>query len=85
MDTKSSVNRLLMVQKMVVFSSISVFSIMNVKLVGGWMGGSRCRMSIIRSGNVALSNLRNGCVALSILRNGRVTLSNLRNGRVACR
>ena len=31
------------------------------------MGGSPCRMSIIRNGNVALSNLRKPCVALSIL------------------
>ena len=35
---------------------------------GGWMGGSPCRMSIIRNGNVALSILRKGRVALSILR-----------------
>ena len=38
----------------------------------GALGGSQCRMSIIRYGNVALSNLRKGCVALLILRKGRV-------------
>ena len=42
---------------------------------GPWMGGSPCRMSIIRDGNVVLS----------ILRKGRVTLSNLRKGCGACR
>ena len=40
---------------------------------GGWMGGSRCCMSIIRNGNVALSNLRNTPVAMSNLRNTPVT------------
>ena len=50
----------------------------------GWMGGgSRCRMSIIRNGNVALSNLRNIPVALSNLRNSPVALSNLRNSPAA--
>ena len=34
-------------------------------LLRGVDGGSRCRMSIIRKGNVALSNLRNIPVALS--------------------
>ena len=43
---------------------------------GGWMGGFRCRMSIIRKGNVALSNLRNSPVALSNSRNSPVALSN---------
>ena len=51
----------------------------------GWMGGSPCRMSIIRNGNVALSILRNGNVALSNLRNGNDALSILRNCNVACR
>ena len=53
--------------------------------IGGVDGGSRCRMSIIRKGNVALSNLRNSPVALSNLRNSPVALSNLRNSPVACR
>ena len=35
-------------------------------------GGSPCRMSIIRYGNVALSNLRKAPVALSNLRKGPV-------------
>ena len=49
---------------------------------GGWMGGSRCRMSIIRKGNVLLSNLRNSPVALSNSRNSHVAMSNLRNSPV---
>ena len=52
---------------------------------GLWMGGSPCRMSIIRDGNVALPILRKDCGALSTLRNGCVALSNLRKGHVACR
>ena len=51
---------------------------------GGWMGGPPCRMSIIRNGNVALSNLRKPHVALSILRKPPVALSNLRKLHVAC-
>ena len=39
-------------------------------IVGGVDGGSPCRMSIKRNGNVALSNLRKGCGALSILKSG---------------
>ena len=44
------------------------------KAVSPWVGGGEvpCRMSIIRKGNVALSNLRKGCVALLSLRKGRV-------------
>ena len=36
--------------------------------VDGGGGGSPCRMSLIRTGNVALSNLRKPHVAMSILR-----------------
>ena len=54
------------------------------KLSEGVDGGSPCRMSIIRNGNVALSNLRNTPVAMSNLRNIPVALSNLRNTPVAC-
>ena len=41
---------------------------------GPWRGGggSRFLMSILRNGNVALSNLRNAPVTLSILRNDHV-------------
>ena len=39
---------------------------------GGWGGGSRFRMSIIRNGNVALSNLRKRHVAMSNLRTWHV-------------
>ena len=42
-------------------------------------GGSLCRMSIIRKGNVALSIVRNSHVSLSIVRNSHGTLSILRN------
>ena len=35
-------------------------------------GGSPCRMSSIRNGNVALSNLRKGCMVVSNLRKGVV-------------
>ena len=41
---------------------------------GGVNGGPPCRMTIIRNGNVALSNLRKA----------PVTLSNLRKAPVAC-
>ena len=41
---------------------------LSVPLSRGVDGGSRCRMSIIRNGNVALSNLRNTPVALSNLK-----------------
>ena len=61
---------------------------------GGVDGGSPCRMSIIRNGNVALSNLRKAPVTLSILRKAPVALlilrkapvalSNLRKAPVAC-
>ena len=37
------------------------------------MGGSPCRMSIIRNGNVTLSTLRKRHVAMSILRKCHVT------------
>ena len=53
-------------------------------LLGGVDGGSRCRMSIIRNANVALSNLRKAPVTLSILRKAPVALSNLRKAPVAC-
>ena len=33
---------------------------------GGGGGGSPCRMSILRNGNVTLSNLRNPHVAMSV-------------------
>ena len=39
--------------------------VMSFTSLGPMGGGSRCRMSIIRKGNVALSNLRNTTVALS--------------------
>ena len=39
---------------------------------GGVDGGSPCHMSIIRNGNVALSNLRKAPVTLSILRKAPV-------------
>ena len=47
-------------------------------------GGSRCRMSIIRNCNVALSNLRKAPLTLSNLRKAPVALSNLRKAPVAC-
>ena len=52
---------------------------------GALDGGSPCRMSSIKYGNVAMSNLRKGRVAMSILRKYHVTLSILRKGHVACR
>ena len=55
-----------------------------VCLGGRGDGGSPCRMSIIRNGNVALSNLRKAPVTLSILRKAPVALSNLRKAPVAC-
>ena len=47
-------------------------------------GGSRFHMSILRNGNVALSNLGNAPVTLSILRNGHVACHYLFNVHVAC-
>ena len=47
---------------------------------GGCLGGSPCRMSIIRNGNVALSNVRKGCVNLSNFRKGHVALSTFKKG-----
>ena len=52
---------------------------------GPLMGGPPCRMSIIRNGNVALSNLRKPHVTLSILRKSHVALSILRKCYVPCR
>ena len=54
-------------------------------------GGSPCRMSIMRNGNVTLSNLRKPRVTLSIFEKCRVTLSKVpyrmslrpKKGRVA--
>ena len=52
---------------------------------GGWAGGMvPCRMSILRNGNVALSNLRKPHVAMSNLRTPHVAMSILRKYRVAC-
>ena len=42
-----------------------------------WIGGSPCRISIIRNDNVALSNLRKPHVALSNKKINYVALSNL--------
>ena len=47
-------------------------------------GGSPCRMSIIRNGNVALSILRKCHVILSILRKHHVAMWILRKCHVAC-
>ena len=54
------------------------------RLIRGVDGGSPCHMSIIRNGNVALSNLRKAPVVLSNLRKAPVALSNLRKSPVAC-
>ena len=61
-------------------STLSTFPIVGG---GGVDGGSPCRMSIIRNGNVALPNLRKPHVALSNLRKPHVALSNLRKPHVA--
>ena len=69
------------------WSSVHTFRIVpaikgvcTTKCGGG--GGSPCRMSIIRNGNVALSIIRFGNVALSNLRKAPAALLNLRKAPV---
>ena len=52
--------------------------------IGALDGGSRFHMSILRNGNVALSNLRNAPVTMLILRNDHVPCHYLFKAHVAC-